>query len=608
MKAVILNSGYGHRMGALTRDCHKSMVRLSNGETVFHRQLRLLQDCGVEQVVVTTGPFAWQLQEEAAGADLAALHVTFVDNPQFAQTNYIYSLYLARAYLDDDILLMHGDLVFDRAYLEALRKADASCLGAVHTEKALPQKDFKARLQDGKITEISINIFDADCFAFQPLYKLDRQTFKAWMDRIGDFVQRGEVGVYAENAFNTILPSLCLQPFSYKAHYVDEIDTPEDLARVSEEIRAFDFDEQRVQDGLHCIHMLPDVLRAVRAKKVMLVCDANVYDKLGVQAVLTRAGIPTVRFDAFTSNPKYEEAAAGTALFLREGCDALLSVGGGSCIDVAKCIKLFSVLKQDGHYLEQPFQYAPAVHIAVPTTAGTGAESTRFSVIYRDGEKQSVTHDCILPEYALLDATLLKTLPAYQKRAAFMDAVCHCVEAIWSRHANEKAAAYAKEGLSLLLTHARAYLEGDETAAQQILRGANRAGRAINLAQTTAAHAMSYKMTSCFHIAHGHAAALCLAPVWRFLWEHREQAADPAALQRAFAALAACFHADDGLGALDVYASLLTQMGFSPLPAVRTAMLEEIAQSVNETRLANSPVRMDTAQLREMYTYILQIA
>ena len=94
MKAVIFNSGLGNRMGEFTQKNHKSMARLKNGETIFHRQIRLLSAEGITDFIVTTGPFEDQLKSEAA--DFPHLNFSFVRNDIYNKTNYIYSMYLAR--------------------------------------------------------------------------------------------------------------------------------------------------------------------------------------------------------------------------------------------------------------------------------------------------------------------------------------------------------------------------------------------------------------------------------------------------------------------------------------------------------------------------------
>ena len=110
----------------------------------------------------------------------------------------------------------------------------------VHFTKALPEKDFKGRIVGGCVHEVGIHIFDRDCHAFQPLYKLDKATARAWVEQVEQFVERGEVKCYAENAFNVILPRLQVHAFSYEHHYIDEIDNLDDYNRVAREIEPFD--------------------------------------------------------------------------------------------------------------------------------------------------------------------------------------------------------------------------------------------------------------------------------------------------------------------------------------------------------------------------------
>ena len=118
MKALILNSGLGTRMGVLPREHPKCMTEISPQETILSRQLRQIADAGIRDVVITTGLFREVLIAYCESLDLP-LRITYVQNPDFRTTNYIYSIYCARDELrDDDILLMHGDLVFENEALD----------------------------------------------------------------------------------------------------------------------------------------------------------------------------------------------------------------------------------------------------------------------------------------------------------------------------------------------------------------------------------------------------------------------------------------------------------------------------------------------------------
>lgn len=153
MKALILNSGLGHRMGALTSEHPKCMTEISGRETILSRQLRLLADAGIVEVVMTTGYYDEILVNYCRSSGFP-LTYTFINNPEYAATNYIYSIYCAREQLlGDDILLMHGDLVFDHAVLNAVLAYERSCM-TVSSSMLLPEKDFKAVVHDGRIEKV----------------------------------------------------------------------------------------------------------------------------------------------------------------------------------------------------------------------------------------------------------------------------------------------------------------------------------------------------------------------------------------------------------------------------------------------------------------------
>ena len=111
MKALILNSGVGKRMGVLTSEHPKCMTEVNSKDTILSRQLKMLVDFGVEEVVMTTGLFDQVLINYCHSLELP-LKYTFINNLVYDKTNYIYSIYCAKDHLkDEDIIMMHGDLV-----------------------------------------------------------------------------------------------------------------------------------------------------------------------------------------------------------------------------------------------------------------------------------------------------------------------------------------------------------------------------------------------------------------------------------------------------------------------------------------------------------------
>ena len=230
MKILILNSGLGHRMGVLTSEHPKCMTEISNNETILSRQLRMIAEAGINDVVITTGYYDDVLVKYCRHLDLP-LHIEFVKNPEYDKTNYIYSIYCAKHLLDDDIILMHGDLVFENAVFDALIANEGSCM-AVSSTAELPEKDFKAVISDGTIKKVGIEFF-TDAMAAQPLYKLDRKDWLVWLDRITQFCDNDNRKCYAENAFNEVSDFCVINPLDVEGALCAEIDTPDDLAVIS---------------------------------------------------------------------------------------------------------------------------------------------------------------------------------------------------------------------------------------------------------------------------------------------------------------------------------------------------------------------------------------
>lgn len=230
MKALILNSGLGHRMGVLTSEHPKCMTPISAIDTILSRQLKLIAAAGITEVVMTTGYFDKVLVDYCESLKLP-LHYTFVNNPLYAQTNYIYSIYCAKEYLDDDILLMHGDLVFEESVLEDLLNYQASCM-KVSSTIALPEKDFKAVVHDGRVEKVGIEFF-TDAMEAQALYKLNREDWRIWLNEIIAFCESDNRKCYAENAFNRVSDKCAIYAYDVKDRLCAEIDTPEDLEMVT---------------------------------------------------------------------------------------------------------------------------------------------------------------------------------------------------------------------------------------------------------------------------------------------------------------------------------------------------------------------------------------
>ena len=230
MKALILNSGLGRRMGEYTAEHPKCMTELTDGETILSRQLRMLAAAGVTDVVITTGYFNQILMDYSHSLGLD-IHYDFVFNPLYDQTNYIYSIYCAREQLrDQDILLLHGDLVFEEEALKTILAHRESCM-KVSSTLPLPEKDFKAVVHDGYVKKVGVEFFEHAMEA-QAMHKLNAKEWNMWLDRICEFCENDRRCCYAEVALNEITDECRIEICDVKDLLCTEIDTPEDWGKV----------------------------------------------------------------------------------------------------------------------------------------------------------------------------------------------------------------------------------------------------------------------------------------------------------------------------------------------------------------------------------------
>lgn len=233
MKALILNSGLGSRMGALTAEHPKCMTEISATDTILSRQLKLLKNAGIQEIVITTGYYDQVLINYCNSLELG-LDIKFVNNPVYDKTNYIYSIYCAKDLLEDDIVLMHGDLVFEATVLDDMLACQDSCM-KVSSTIPLPEKDFKAVVKDGEVKAVGIEFFDSAMEA-QALYKLNKADWMEWLKKIVEFCESDKKKCYAEVALNEVTDRCRIKAFDVKNRLCSEIDNQEDLKMVSEKL------------------------------------------------------------------------------------------------------------------------------------------------------------------------------------------------------------------------------------------------------------------------------------------------------------------------------------------------------------------------------------
>lgn len=348
-------------------------------------------------------------------------------------------------------------------------------------------------------------------------------------------------------------------------------------------------------------------------KKILAVCDDSIKFMKPFASYLNtldRSGVSVIYFCDFQPNPLYENVTDGVTMFREKGCDSIIAVGGGSAIDVAKCIKLYSNMNgngENGEFLKQNIVPNNIPFLAMPTTAGTGSEATRYAVIYFNGVKQSVTDESCIPQTVLMDSGALKTLPLYQKKSTMMDALCHAIESFWSVNSTEESKAYSKDAIRLIIENMDGYLKNNDEGSAGMLRAANVAGKAINITQTTAGHAMCYKITSLFGCAHGHAAALCDRVLYRWMIDNTDKCSDPRGekyLKRTLDEIGQAMNCDGAEAGARRLNSIFEELNLK-IPSATVDQFAVLKNSVNPDRLKNHPIALDESMIDVLYHKIL---
>ncbi len=250
---------------------------------------------------------------------------------------------------------------------------------------------------------------------------------------------------------------------------------------------------------LNCIMEQYNVHRllVVHGTRSFQICGADML----VNEIRSVRPMEIVHFTGFSSNPKIEDVMEGVKKIEDFLPNAILAIGGGSAMDVAKLAR----------YEAQKI-FIPL--IAVPTTSGTGAEATQFSVCYVDGKKESFDNPELLPDYTLLIPELTMKNNRHLTACTGFDAFAQAIESYWNIHSNSTSEKFAEQAIVMLFDAMNRFADDAEACMNdydwraQMMEGANLAGKAINITRTTAPHAMSYTLTSKYGYPHGHAVAL----------------------------------------------------------------------------------------------------
>ncbi len=351
--------------------------------------------------------------------------------------------------------------------------------------------------------------------------------------------------------------------------------------------------------------------------KPLIVLDKGLSEtgfRQKVSALLDKGGMKYAIFDRIEAEPALELADEGTKIALKDKCDAVVGIGGGSAMDVAKAIAVLAANRGKAvDYLglnKVPGRGLPK--IMVPTTAGTGSEVTFTAVFSRKDlkKKEGMNSPYLYPELALLDPKLTLSLPPEPTAATGIDALCHAIESYTSVNSSPMSELVSLEAIDLISLSLRTCVHNGSNleAREQMLLGSLYAGLGLANAGVGAAHSLSYPLGGKYGISHGLANTIMLPPVMEFNL--------PAALEK-FAVIAAvmgeqtediplrdaAYLAVEAVEALIEDCGIFTGLEALGIPEEAFPELAKVAMTVARP-LENNPRKVSFEDAIEMYEQV----
>jgi phosphoenolpyruvate phosphomutase len=227
MKALILSAGQSTRLRPLTNNYHKCLIDIHDNKKIIDIQLEALKKSGITEIIIVIGYFGDKIKKHVK-ENFSDLNVVFIENNDFSSTNCLYSIWLAREQLNDNIIYMTGDIILENLVLDKILNSKESNLIYVNKDHELPEKDFKAKIHNGLVEHVSVDESGTDVFFCLPLIKLSKHSVSLWLQKADELIKDGKVNVYETEALNKILKNIELKPI-YLSDFTMEIDTSADL-------------------------------------------------------------------------------------------------------------------------------------------------------------------------------------------------------------------------------------------------------------------------------------------------------------------------------------------------------------------------------------------
>jgi len=336
-------------------------------------------------------------------------------------------------------------------------------------------------------------------------------------------------------------------------------------------------------------------------KKILFISGNSSYYKTSAEKIFKNIFKNKKKFLFIKKSyyPQIEELTDIIKMKQRIKPDLIVAIGGGCVLDYSKISSVYDIEKNfKKKLLNSDYNSKKKVKVlAIPTTAGSGAEVTSNAVLYIDKIKYSIEGPEIRPEYYSLIPKLLLSSSFKIDSSSGFDAISQAIESIVSVRSNYRSVEFAKRALKILLKNFDTFLKNKNLFnSYKMALGANLAGKAINISKTTAPHALSYPFTAHFDIPHGHAVSLTLNKFLKFNYKYLDKSNCNFDLRKRFHLLFSLTKTKN-IDELDVFLRKIKRIAaleqnFSKLNIDINNNYDKIASGLNDQRLANNPIKI----------------
>ncbi len=357
--------------------------------------------------------------------------------------------------------------------------------------------------------------------------------------------------------------------------------------------------------------LLNKYLKKLNVKNIFLVTGKNSYKNCGAKEFIDslKKKYNFIRYHQFQENPKYEEAVLASKSFKEKKIDLIISIGGGSVIDMGKLIRLISLHKgTKEQFLNNKFIINQDLcpFIALPTTAGTGSEETDFAVVYSNKLKYSIMKENLKPSLSLIDPYFTKSTPKYLSASAGFDALTQSIESYWSINSSKESRKLSKRSIKIILNFLKEFIFKKTTKSRfQMALASNLSGQAINFTKTTAPHALSYEITQSLKIPHGHAVALTLGRFFIINEYNKNVQEKKKKIKEIMDSLFRILGVKNAKQAFKFWYNFMTECGleidYKKLGLKKKKIILKIIDNVNLERLSNHPVKINSEDLKSLF-------